>query len=130
MTNKAQAALDDFNGCLSWQDKSTGRWNVGQNLENSTVETIRVALQASPVMGWQPIETAPRDGTEIVVRYKGGEETTAFWSDRPVCMLGSVNGGHTAGWATGAQSGTDYNLPIDPPDEWKSMIEAATKESK
>lgn len=70
---------------------------------------------------WQTIETAPYDGTEIEVSYNGEDITTAFWSDRPICMLGSRNGGHEPGWATGYNSGTDYNLPLDEPTHWRLL---------
>ena len=30
-------------------------------------------------MQWQPIETAPKDGTEIIVFEKGGVICTAYW---------------------------------------------------
>lgn len=70
-------------------------------------------------------ENAPRDGTEIEVGCKEPDgsisESTAMWSDRPVCMLGPVNGGFPAGWATGFNSGTDTNLPIDQPDFWREL---------
>lgn len=64
------------------------------------------------------ISTAPRDGSEIVGVYENGEEVSMFWSERPVCMLGAINGGFPEGWAaTGAE--TDRNLPIDEPPYWK-----------
>ncbi len=57
------------------------------------------------------INTAPRDGTNIIVVHSDGETSEAFWSDRPVCMLGSRCGGFPPGWATSGNE-TDYNLPI------------------
>ena len=72
---------------------------------------------------WKPIATAPKTGIEIEVSYGDGSDpkeiTWAFWSDRPVCM-----GGPTVyikpGWATGHNSGTDYNLPLDEPKMWRN----------
>lgn len=76
--------------------------------------------QRSP---WLPIESAPRDGTIIVGKYEDGE-CLICWSERPVCMLGPVNGGFPPGWAT-AGNETDYNLPMDPPEAWRPEDSAA-----
>ena len=70
-------------------------------------------------MEWQPIETAPKDGTEILISNNGEDISEAFWSDRPVCMLGPRNGGFPPGWATTRGGGTDYNLPLDEPTHWR-----------
>lgn len=75
-------------------------------------------------MSWKPISTAPHDGTEIYIKDFGQTDDqagTAVWSQRPVCMLGPVNGGYPPGWATGPNSGTDNNLPLDTPDLWREM---------
>lgn len=76
----------------------------------------RSALSCSP-SSWQPMATAPRDGSSIVGKYED-TECMIRWSNRPVCMLGSVNGGHPPGWATDG-SETDSNLPMDIPDAWR-----------
>ncbi len=71
---------------------------------------------------WQPMATAPRDGTEIRAKYFDQSDDEAdyiVWSERPVCMLGPVNGGFPPGWATGRSSDTDTNLPIDEYDLWR-----------
>ena len=69
----------------------------------------------------QPMATAPKDGTEIIIYYENGDTTTAFWSEKPICMLGPRNGTFPEGWATGYESETDYNLPLDPPDYWSPL---------
>ena len=68
----------------------------------------------------QPIETAPKDGIAILGLYPDGVLTDIYWSERPVCMLGSVNGGYPEGWATAGRD-TDYNLPMDTPLMWKEI---------
>lgn len=72
---------------------------------------------------WQDIATAPKDGSEIEVAYDNDLESTstAIWSDNPICMLGARAGSHPPGWATGPNSGTDFNLPIDPPTHWRPI---------
>ena len=67
----------------------------------------------------QDIETAPMTGEHVIGIYSDGSEAGMFWSERPVCMLGLVNGGFPAGWATDG-SDTDYNLPLDEPEYWRS----------
>ena len=67
---------------------------------------------------YKPMDSAPQDGTEIIGKYNDGKEVLMFWSERPVCMLGPINGGFQAGWATCGE-GVDYNLPLDEPDFWR-----------
>lgn len=99
---------------LRWWCSNTG----------APVALVKAAITALEAMEeWQLMETAPRDGTEIEV-IEGG---TVFWSERPVCMLGSRNGGFPPGWATGHNSGTDYNLPVDPPTHWRPLQASEAK---
>lgn len=71
---------------------------------------------------WKPIYSAPKTGITIEISYTDGsdesENCLAFWSDRPVCMLGNRNGGHKSGWAT-AGPNVDKNLPLDEPKLWR-----------
>lgn len=73
---------------------------------------------------WLPIETAPKDGTVIEVNYGTAdnpqEVCTAFWSDKPICMLGPRNGTFPPGWATSGYE-CDKNLPLDPPNFWRPI---------
>lgn len=81
--------------------------------ENTCVALASTTGGEDRISGWQPIETAPKDGEEIFT-----DQGWVFWSDRPVCMLGPVNGGFSPGWATGRDSGADYNLPVETPTRW------------
>jgi hypothetical protein len=65
------------------------------------------------------MESAPTDGTPIIGLYDDGEEDI-FWSERPVCMAGPVNGGHPEGWATCGDH-TDHNLPMEKPNKWREQ---------
>ena len=64
------------------------------------------------------IASAPKSGDQIIGIYEDGAEVKMFWSDRPVCMLGNINGGFPEGWATCGEE-TDYNLPLDEPKYWR-----------
>ena len=78
--------------------------------------------EKATAMGWQGMESAPTDGRDIEVLYNNDTAVyVAMWSDRPVCMLGPINGGHPEGWATGNESRTDTNLPMDTPDYWREL---------
>jgi hypothetical protein len=71
---------------------------------------------------WRPIAEAPRDGTEIEGFDEIGQSCgVVMWSNRPVCMLGPINGGHKPGWATGFSSDTDANLPVEAPVRWRPL---------
>lgn len=68
--------------------------------------------------GFKKMDDAPKDGTEIYGFYGDGDTAFIFWSDRPVCMLGSRNGGFPEGWAT-CGADIDYNLPMEEPLGWR-----------
>lgn len=81
----------------------------------SRAEQFRVKTE------WKPMNSAPKDGTTIVANYgtiEKPETALICWSHRPVCMLGSTNGGFPPGWATAPESDTDTNLPMDQPNYW------------
>lgn len=70
---------------------------------------------------WQPISTAPKDGSTIEVSFdeEGKETCLARWSEMPVCMIGLPNGTFPPGWATPPEAECDTNLPLDPPLMWR-----------
>ena len=48
---------------------------------------------------WQPIETAPKDGTVFKALTKDGEEVLARWTEDRVCAGSHVPNGHFGpGW--------------------------------
>ena len=74
--------------------------------------------RADTVVMWRGMDEAPKSGETIIGDYGDGEERMVFWSERPVCMLGTRCGGFSEGWATDGTE-TDYNLPMDEPARWR-----------
>ena len=70
-----------------------------------TLTPLYAAPQAVPV--WLPIETAPKDGTEVLVGHKDGSQAVVFWQYRK--RTG------TAGWRDG-----DCDL-INWPTHWMPL---------
>ena len=63
---------------------------------------------------WQPICTAPKDGTPIEVKHENGDIEIAQWEENRCCMLGPRAGAYGAGWQN-----VEIKLPIDPPILWR-----------
>ena len=57
--------------------------NAGRDCAISAEDalTLAAALEAAREDGWKPIETAPRDGTTVVVYFKGHGPMTVAWED-------------------------------------------------
>lgn len=96
----------------------------GDTQQDKAIATADEALQQwkGNSAGWQPMDTAPRDGSTIELAYdEDGKETClAMWSEKPVCMLGPRNGTFPPGWATPIEADCDTNLPLsDPPLMWR-----------
>lgn len=72
---------------------------------------------------WQPIETAPKDGTPLRVMYDNDPsmvEDGVYWqAEGRHCMLGRRAGSFPPGW-TSFEAG---NLPVDPPTHWVPLAE-------
>jgi hypothetical protein len=77
-------------------------------------------MSENKINQWISMEKAPKDGTSIVGDYGSDGQCKIFWSERPVCMLGTRCGGFPAGWATDGTE-TDYNLPMDNPKRWREI---------
>lgn len=69
---------------------------------------------------WQPIETAPKDGTHIRAAYAGNfddYEDGVFWqSEGRCCVLGSRAGAFPPGWSSSV-----IGLPVDGVTHWQPL---------
>lgn len=85
------------------------------------VRRARTALAASPEaeQGWRPIETAPRDGTEIIGLYSNGEEASIRWAESRKCMLAGIGGGN--GYFEPGWEDVENGLIADEPERWRSV---------
>ncbi len=68
------------------------------------------------VARWEGMETAPRTGERLYVRYEDGtEEHGVYWVEEGrCCMLGPRAGAYPPGWCSENASG----LPVDEPAMW------------
>ena len=85
-------------------------------MENTTKDNSACQHEALVM----PIETAPRDGSEIIGIYKDGTEELIYWNEDRYCILGRRNGSYPPGWSPAAD-GIDSNLPLDDDEiiKWK-----------
>jgi hypothetical protein len=78
------------------------------------------ADELQPTDEWQPMGTAPHDGTPIVVTYGPGETAKVQWADERRCMLADVAPG--AGTAGPGWEDADNHLTLDDePQGWKAI---------
>lgn len=66
--------------------------------------------------GYQPMTTAPRNGTEIIGIYEDGAEDHIQWEDSRRCAGEGPNSYFGPGW-----NSTEVNLMVDAPIAWKPL---------
>ena len=78
--------------------------------------------------GWQPIGTAPRDGTLLRVAY-GGDfldyEDGVYWqSEDRCCVLGPRAGALSPGW-----SSSEIGLPVEDVTHWRPLPDPPARQA-
>jgi hypothetical protein len=85
---------------VSWQNGAGDDWD-------SFLRRLAALPDATPPAQWQPIETAPKDGTEILVFGESGVATDS-WS--PGCYVSETEDAE-AGWS---MLGHTHWMPLPP----------------
>lgn len=121
-TSEGQKTVPQIFDRLMWGSYAANR-DLGMKHEKLVEWGIGNLQMKLKYDGWQTMDSAPKSGITIEICYdsEGKETCLACWSDRPVCMLGSRNGGFPPGWATAGDE-CDKNLPLDPPVMWRNEI--------
>jgi hypothetical protein len=103
---------------LSWAQRQYAELHrIARAALGSTTEPV-ASPPAEDAPAWQPIDTAPRDGTPLrILNADGTEEDGVYWSNERCCVLGSRAGAFKPGWVS-TEAG---NLPVDPPTHWQSL---------
>jgi hypothetical protein len=69
------ASVDSVDGYNEWFEA-----NCFQQAQGIAREALAVKDEPQPEAGWQPIETAPKDGTEVLLVNDDGIRTVGRWS--------------------------------------------------
>jgi len=77
----------------------------------------RIMGEESPVSGWQPIETAPRDGTRMLISYSGCV-WSGHWRDQA-----TARGGYERSLPSGFTRDGFCDCPSPQPDCWQPLPE-------
>jgi hypothetical protein len=75
-------------------------------------------------MSWQPIETAPKDGTHVALVTRGGSVVRAEWQDTNDwnTWVATNEGEHPLSWDDGVcWAFNSDNEPSDPPIAWMPL---------
>lgn len=76
---------------------------------------VRAAIPA-----WQPIETAPKDGTKVLLADKNGYISTARWTEE--CERGGVDSSRDPGWkAYAIDDDSFYSCEYINPTHWMPL---------
>lgn len=84
---------------------------------------LTAALSVARADGWRPIETAPKDGSDIELLLQNGEQFKVRWNTERYCVLGPRAGSYPPGWSAASTEDVDANLPIsfagNEPTHWR-----------
>jgi len=90
MTEEAKQALDDLDNIIRGGNNKMIALEGG--IKPETLETIRTLLEREVNGGWLPIESAPKDGTIILLlEDHSGEVNTGYWGLEENIFSGTEN---------------------------------------
>lgn len=79
-----------------------------EKVSREEIDPSRIQSQCCGMQGWQPMETAPKDGTEVLVFSKYEDIVIAKWAEW---------GGRDGGWIVGME------YAVSSPTHWMSLPE-------
>jgi hypothetical protein len=116
MSNETPVTLEQ---CIAWLCQALQKlppmdrhYNLGETAP--IINAILSHLRASAAKGdeWQPIETAPKDGTRVILGWPGGGVRYGFYLDNS----------HTSGpWAGWRGPSMELPFPSPPPTHWQPL---------
>jgi hypothetical protein len=110
MSNETPVTLAE---CIEHWDNEIKSYGSFDDLRQVMVATLS-HLRASAAKGdeWQPIETAPKDGTRVILGWPGGGVRYGFYLDNS----------HTSGpWAGWRGPSMELPFPSPPPTHWQPL---------
>lgn len=84
-----------------WKNIDTAPEGFTQKHMRAVKEMVRKAFHANIHIEWQPIKTAPKDGTQIIIYKKGWDQApVAYWGEYPDNPIEDANRNHVymCGW--------------------------------
>lgn len=85
--------------------------------------TDSTARPESVLQGWQPIETAPKDGTDLLIFDPRMPVCTAYWSDSVWASVNNPTRGQGGGWVQEVHRSDTF---VYSPTHWMPLPPAPT----
>ena len=119
MTDLVQKLVGALEDCISTlTHERLGQWQYMEGDQiysdfHQAANKARAALSEAKAGGWQPIETAPKDGTEMLLLFGNAEY-----------IFGKTHGRVRAACWTGSGASANWSLPYfkdNPPTAWQPL---------
>ena len=109
ITDEMMKLVDEFENsiCTNWELGS-----IDAGFLNRELKELRAAIEAA--QAWRPIETAPKDGTLVIVGAPGYASVSARWGWESPWIDGWWCDGHRSD-AVGPEFTPTHWMPLPPP---------------